>query len=536
MSAKYQALYRKWRPMTFDDVVGQEHITTTLKNELITEKIGHAYLFCGTRGTGKTSTAKIFSRAVNCENPVNGEPCNECETCRSILDGRIMDVYEMDAASNNGVEAIRNLREEVIYTPAGCKYKVYIIDEVHMLTIQAFNALLKTLEEPPAHALFILATTEPQKIPQTILSRCRRYDFRRISNDAIAARLKKIAAAENINATEDALELIAELGDGSMRDALSIIDRCSSFGGELRRANVSEIVGIVDESVLFSIADFAAEGKTAEAISELDGFLNAGKDPLTFFEDFIDHLRALLLCKECADPGRVIEKSPEMIGRYQKQAELFTPERLIYGITVMSEYHGRARSMSAPRVAAEIAVIKLIKPEYSSEFEALSARIDKLENIIRTGGAAARPLSNTGDQGAPAAAEKPKSDNKPEAYDKPDTAKKPQTAGSGWNLWPEVMDAVKKSSKKLFMCLHKSEAVRDGNVVTVRVATEFAYKTIATVNGLKYLSDLFSSIAGETLTAKVVFGEQTESGPGASIMDIVNKKEIYGDIIKVKGE
>lgn len=193
MSEKYQALYRKWRPMTFDDVVGQNHITETLKHELASEKIGHAYLFCGTRGTGKTTTAKIFSRAVNCENPKDGEPCNVCDTCKGIIDGRIMDVYEMDAASNNGVDAIRNLREEVIYTPAGCKYKVYIIDEVHMLTIQAFNALLKTLEEPPEHALFILATTEPQKIPQTILSRCQRYDFKRIGVDDIAGRLKKVA-------------------------------------------------------------------------------------------------------------------------------------------------------------------------------------------------------------------------------------------------------------------------------------------------------------------------------------------------------
>ena len=276
MSEKYQALYRKWRPMTFDDVVGQNHITETLKHELASEKIGHAYLFCGTRGTGKTTTAKIFSRAVNCENPKDGEPCNVCDTCKGIIDGRIMDVYEMDAASNNGVDAIRNLREEVIYTPAGCKYKVYIIDEVHMLTIQAFNALLKTLEEPPEHALFILATTEPQKIPQTILSRCQRYDFKRIGVDDIAGRLKKVAAAEGINATEDALELIAEIGDGSMRDALSVLDRCSAFGEELRRENVSEIVGIVDERVLFDITEDVISNNVSGAIAKLDGLFEYG--------------------------------------------------------------------------------------------------------------------------------------------------------------------------------------------------------------------------------------------------------------------
>ena len=353
MSEKYQALYRKWRPMTFDDVVGQNHITETLKHELASEKIGHAYLFCGTRGTGKTTTAKIFSRAVNCENPKDGEPCNVCDTCKGIIDGRIMDVYEMDAASNNGVDAIRNLREEVIYTPAGCKYKVYIIDEVHMLTIQAFNALLKTLEEPPEHALFILATTEPQKIPQTILSRCQRYDFKRIGVDDIAGRLKKVAAAEGINATEDALELIAEIGDGSMRDALSVLDRCSAFGEELRRENVSEIVGIVDERVLFDITEDVISNNVSGAIAKLDGLLNMGKDVLTFFEDYIEHLRSVLLCNECEKPEKVLEKSPEAIEKYKSQAEKLTATQLIYGITVLNEYHGRAKSMAIPRITAD---------------------------------------------------------------------------------------------------------------------------------------------------------------------------------------
>lgn len=534
MAAKYQALYRKWRPMTFDDVVGQKHITTTLRNELSSGKVGHAYLFCGTRGTGKTSTAKIFARAVNCESPIHGEPCNECGTCRAILEGRVMDVYEMDAASNNGVDAIRNLREEVIYTPAGCRYKVYIIDEVHMLTIQAFNALLKTLEEPPEHALFILATTEPHKIPQTILSRCQRYDFKRISADAIAARLKKIAAAENIKATEDALELIAELGDGSMRDALSILDRCSSFEGELRRADVSEIVGTAPEQTLFSIADKAASGDTAAAISELDAALNSGNDPLTFFEDFIDHLRSLLLCRECDDTNileNILEKSPELIEKYNKQSELFTPERLIYGITVLSEYHGRAKSMSSPKIAAEIALIKLIKPEYSNEFEALSARIDKLENTVRIGGAV--PPSNPVVLSNNDNSEKPRQAKIPTAR-----TEAPQTsAADEWSLWPEVMDAVKKSSKKLFMCLHKSVVTKNDNVITVKVATEYAYKTVATVKGLEYLSELISNISGEQLIAKVTYGEEESGGkPAASIMDIVNKREIYGDIIKVKGE
>ncbi len=535
MPEKYQALYRKWRPMTFDDVVGQQHITVTLKNEISSGKVGHAYLFCGTRGTGKTSTAKIFSRAVNCENPKDGEPCNECDTCRAIIDGRVMDVYEMDAASNNGVDAIRNLREEVIYTPAGCRYKVYIIDEVHMLTIQAFNALLKTLEEPPEHALFILATTEPQKIPRTILSRCQRYDFKRIGSDDIAARLKKIAKAENINATEDALELIAELGDGSMRDALSILDRCSSFDGELRRANVSEIVGIVDDRMLFDIAESIGAGNTSEAIARLDGLLDMGKDVLTFFEDFIEHLRSLLLCKECENPESIVDKSPELIEKYKAQSKLFTATQLIYGITVLSDYHGRAKSMSAPKIAAEIAVIKLVKPEYNNDIDALCARIEKLENIVKSGGAMPP-------QRAVEAESEPPWDNFEHARqagskDEPkQKSKHEQDSDLGWSLWPEVMNAIKQSSKKLFMYLHNSKVTKDGSTINVSVATKHAYDTVATVKGVQYLSELFSNISGETLTAKVCYGDETEDRSGASIMDIVNKKAQYGDIIKVKGE
>lgn len=538
MPEKYQALYRKWRPMTFDDVVGQEHITKTLKNELASGRLGHAYLFCGTRGTGKTSTAKIFSRAVNCENPQGGEPCNTCETCRGIIDGRIMDVYEMDAASNNGVDAVRSLREEVIYTPAGCKYKVYIIDEVHMLTIQAFNALLKTLEEPPEHALFILATTEPQKIPQTILSRCQRYDFKRIGSDQIARRLKKVAREEGIEATEDALELIAELGDGSMRDALSILDRCSAFGGELRRADVSEIVGIVDERALFEIGSAAFGGETSRAVAALDSLLNAGKNPLTFFEDFIDFLRALLLCKECENPGDILEKSPEAVEKLKETAEPITASRLIYGINILSEYHSRAKAMSSPKIAAEIGLIKLCKPEYSSEKEALVARIEKLEQQIKTGVAVSPPKAAMEKPKAERVEEAPPWDEPPEQPEVPQKPKSAAAESGSWSLWPEVLDAIKQSSKTLFMYLYKAEVTREGDNVNVRVKNKIAYEKTATVKGLEYLSELFSKMSGESLHAKITMDDGTSSAEntGPSIMDIVNKKQMYGDIIKIKGE
>lgn len=549
MSEKYQALYRKWRPMTFDDVVGQNHITETLKHELASEKIGHAYLFCGTRGTGKTTTAKIFSRAVNCENPKDGEPCNVCDTCKGIIDGRIMDVYEMDAASNNGVDAIRNLREEVIYTPAGCKYKVYIIDEVHMLTIQAFNALLKTLEEPPEHALFILATTEPQKIPQTILSRCQRYDFKRIGVDDIAGRLKKVAAAEAINATEDALELIAEIGDGSMRDALSVLDRCSAFGEELRRENVSEIVGIVDERVLFNITEDVISNNVSGAIAKLDGLLNMGKDVLTFFEDYIEHLRSVLLCNECEKPERVLEKSPEAIEKYKSQAERLTATQLIYGITVLNEYHGRAKSMAIPRIAAEVALIKFCKPKYSSEVDALNARIEKLEQLIGRGAAAVqlpeiKSEAVHHDKNPDAPPWNAQSENKDidssQKKEEPKPATSTEINNMAWDMWPEALEAIKQSSKRLYMYLYKAKVILNGDTVDIEVGLKSAYDSVATANGIDYLSELFSKVAGTNLRARVFMkGEHSkkeQTGSQASIMDIVNKKEQFGDIIKVKGE
>ena len=549
MSEKYQALYRKWRPMTFDDVVGQNHITETLKHELASEKIGHAYLFCGTRGTGKTTTAKIFSRAVNCENPKDGEPCNVCDTCKGIIDGRIMDVYEMDAASNNGVDAIRNLREEVIYTPAGCKYKVYIIDEVQMLTIQAFNALLKTLEEPPEHALFILATTEPQKIPQTILSRCQRYDFKRIGVDDIAGRLKKVAAAEGINATEDALELIAEIGDGSMRDALSVLDRCSAFGEELRRENVSEIVGIVDERVLFDITEDVISNNVSGAIAKLDGLLNMGKDVLTFFEDYIEHLRSVLLCNECEKPEKVLEKSPEAIEKYKSQAEKLTATQLIYGITVLNEYHGRAKSMAIPRIAAEVALIKFCKPKYSSEVDALNARIEKLEQLVGRGAAAVqlpeiKSEAVHHDKNPDAPPWNVQSENKDidssQKKEEPKSATSTEINNMAWDMWPEALEAIKQSSKRLYMYLYKAEVTLNGDTVDIEVGLKSAYDSVATANGIDYLSELFSKVAGTNLRARVFMkGEHSkkeQSGSQASIMDIVNKKEQFGDIIKVKGE
>src|SRR5690554_3529567 len=290
----YQALYRQYRPKTFDEVLGQEHITTTLKNQIQKGNIGHAYLFSGTKGTGKTSTAKIFSRAVNCLNPVEGNPCNECEICKGILDESIMDIIEMDAASNNSVDDIRELRDKVVYPPSRARYKIYIVDEVHMLSKGAFNALLKTLEEPPKHLIFILATTEMERLPQTILSRCQRFDFKRILNKDIVANMEKICSELNIPVEEKVLRLIARNSDGAMRDALSLLDQCISYKDkELTYEDAIKILGIADNSLLFKMCDSIIYNDMESSIKMVNHIIQEGKDISQFLKDTIHHYRNL---------------------------------------------------------------------------------------------------------------------------------------------------------------------------------------------------------------------------------------------------
>ena len=295
----YTALYRKFRPSTFDQVKGQDHIVQTLKNQINANRIGHAYLFCGTRGTGKTSVAKIFAKAVNCEHPVDGSPCNECETCRGITNGSAMNVIEIDAASNNGVDNIRQIRDEIQYSPSSGKYTVYIIDEVHMLSIGAFNALLKTLEEPPAYVIFILATTEPHKIPITILSRCQRYDFKRISIDTIAARLSELMEKESIEVEDKAIRYVAKAADGSMRDALSLLDQCIAFylGQKLTYDNVLDVLGAVDNEIFSRLTRSVIDSDVTTSLNILDEIIMQGREPGQFVNDFIWYLRNLMLIK-----------------------------------------------------------------------------------------------------------------------------------------------------------------------------------------------------------------------------------------------
>ena len=545
--SEYQALYRKWRPMRFDDIVGQKQVSDTLRGAISGGRVAHAYLFCGTRGTGKTSTAKIFSRAVNCESPIDGEPCNECDTCKGILNGSILDVYEMDAASNRGVENIREIRDEVIYTPVGCKNKVYIVDEVHMLTDVAFNALLKTLEEPPSHAIFILATTEPHKIPATVLSRCQRFDFKRIGIDDIASRINRITNAEGIDITPDAAELVAELGDGSMRDAISILDRCAAFGdGELTTTKISEIMGIVGVDKLFEIADAVAEDNSKAALVSADEILRNGGEPQTLLENLTNHFRSLLICKSTDKPAELLEKTEHAAERYSKQAEKYSVERILYSIKILGEYLSQAKWMSNPKIAVEMAAVKLCTPSYSTDTDALLARIEKLETMVSNlqhGAAispAPTPVAEKKEEELPPWDVDNTSEIQPEKNDeKPDVEKESvqEKISESWEFWTEALSEMKKESKTLFAFLSIAKAEKSGSDIEIEVGSKLTYDKIATPGGIDYLSKLFSRIGGESLGVKVyIKGEKPEKNDkaqGLSINDLAAKKDLFGDKIDI---
>lgn len=383
----YTALYRKFRPQEFEDVKGQEHIVTTLKNQIKADRIGHAYLFCGTRGTGKTTVAKIFAKAVNCEHPVDGSPCGECAICKAIADGSSMNVIEIDAASNNGVDNIRQIREEVTYRPTEGKYKVYIIDEVHMLSAGAFNALLKTLEEPPSYVIFILATTEAHKIPITILSRCQRYDFHRISIDTIAGRLMDLMKEEQVEVEEKAIRYVAKAGDGSMRDALSLLDQCIAFhlGETLTYDNVLEVLGAVDTEIFSQLLRQIINKDITGAIGTLDTLVDEGREMGQMVTDFTWYLRNLLLMQSSDDMEDVLDMSKEHIAALKEEAELIKPEVLMRYIRVFSELGNQVKYASQKRILIEIAIIKLCKPQMEKDYESVMDRLASLEAKIANG-------------------------------------------------------------------------------------------------------------------------------------------------------
>lgn len=390
----YTALYREWRPTRFEDVVGQEHITVTLKNQIKNNKIAHAYMLCGTRGTGKTTTAKLIAKTVNCTNLQDGEPCNECEMCKKISAGIAMDVTELDAASNNRVENIRELIDEVQYPPQEARYKVYIIDEVHMLSIGAVNAFLKTLEEPPSYVIFVLATTDPQKLPITILSRCQRYDFRRIKSTFIYNRLRKIVDDIGIYADDTSLKLIARICDGAMRDALSILDQVISMGGDqVEYEKVIDILGFVTNDSMIRIIDKVVERDIEGSIKEIDNIIDNGKDIYIFIKDLITHLRNVLLARISDNPEDILDLSKENIEIIKDQAQKIRVEEMMRYINILQEAEEQCKWSRQGRIFLELAIIKMIKIEYDTSNEIILSRLNKLEEKIASGNIAVNPAA-----------------------------------------------------------------------------------------------------------------------------------------------
>lgn len=381
----YQVLYRKWRPKTFSDVSGQEHITTTLLNELSTNRLNHAYLFTGSRGTGKTTCAKILAKAVNCLHPVNGNPCGECEICKGIDSGGILDVTEMDAASNRKIDDIRQIIDEVQFKPSKCKYRVYIIDEVHMLTTEAFNALLKTLEEPPEHAIFILATTEVHKLPQTILSRCQRFDFHRIPPRAIADRLLYVASQEGVTLSDGAALLAASVADGALRDALSLLDRCIAISSDIDEDVVRSAAGLARKTYLFELANCVINKNTAKALEIVNRLYGESKDMARLCDELLSHFRTLMLIKSVKNPRDIIIMADDEFEQAQVQSDYLSLADIVYYMDVLSRAYQNMGRGTGDRTELEMAVVKLSSAELDGTVEALTARVTALEKVVKKG-------------------------------------------------------------------------------------------------------------------------------------------------------
>ncbi len=381
----YRVLYRKWRPQTFDDVAGQEHITTTLKNELSAQRINHAYLFTGSRGTGKTTCAKILAKAVNCLDLQNGNPCGKCEICQGIDNGSILDIVEMDAASNRKIDDIRQIIDEVQFKPTKCKYRVYIVDEVHMLTTEAFNALLKTLEEPPKHVIFILATTEVHKLPQTILSRCQRFDFHRISPRKIADRLLYVAEQENVTLSDSAAMLMASVADGALRDGLSLLDRCIAMSSDIDENTVRSAAGLAQKTYLYDLAACVINKNTAKALDIIDRLYAESKDMARLCDELIAHFRALMMIKSVRNPQEILVMGDDEFQQAQIQSDYLSIADIVYYMDVLSRSYQRMGKGTGDRTEFEMAMVKLSSPELDSTFESLSKRITALEKAVKNG-------------------------------------------------------------------------------------------------------------------------------------------------------
>lgn len=504
----YIALYREWRPSVFEDVVEQEHVVKTLRHSISIGRIAHAYLFCGTRGTGKTTMAHIFSRAINCLNPNNGDPCNQCEICKEILSGSSTDVLEIDAASNNSVDNVREIRDEVVYAPSKAKYKVYIIDEVHMLSSGAFNALLKTLEEPPSHVVFILATTEPHKLPATVLSRCQRFDFRRISADSIVGRLNKIATANSISLDEDAARLIAKMSDGALRDAISLLDQCISVGkSEIAYNDVLSVIGIVNDTFMTSVADNILDRNTEKILYSVEQLVMDGKDITHFISDLVLYYRNLLICKISSNPEEIINMPKDTLQIMKHQSGRCSREETISIIRELSSLESSLKWAVNPRIMLEVTLVKLCNAPQAADGGVLE-RLAALENALKNG-AYLQATTPAARQPEKQLSDRHPSSEKPIEAAKSDISPKKSTAKYDYlENWNEVIDFLKSSGRmKLYTYLFGTKAVNLGDSgigIVFEASGSFGKAIVSKAENLEVLEEAASKILGHLTHVRCV--------------------------------
>ena len=543
----YTALYRKFRPDSFASVKGQDHIVKTLKNQIMADRIGHAYLFCGTRGTGKTSVAKILAKAVNCEHPVDGNPCGECETCKAIAAGTSMNVIEIDAASNNGVDNIREIREEVAYSPTTGKYKVYIIDEVHMLSIGAFNALLKTLEEPPSYVIFILATTEAHKIPITILSRCQRYDFKRISINTISSRLMELTEKENVEVEERAIRYIAKKADGSMRDALSLLDQCIAFylGQKLTYDHVLDVLGAVDTEVFSRFLREILKNDVAQVMKHLEELVMQGRELGQFVSDFTWYLRNLLLLKSSEELEEVLDVSSDNLVLLKEEAGMVREDTLIRFIRVFSELSGQMKFSGSKRVLLEVALIKLCRPQMETDEVSLLERIRMLEKKLESGMIAVRqtppgqrmqmPEPGTGEDAFFGGLDIPGGQDGASGMDALSFEEKaaPEDLQRVMSMWPSIVaQTTGRFKMTLISAVPKYNAAGEDNRLFVVFSDFMGERYANDPEAKKQLETIISGRLGKEVEVKMVLPDEEHLAPGrlAKINVSDGLSKIHADI------
>lgn len=498
----YRVLYRKWRPAVFTDVSGQEHITSTLQNEVSSGRLNHAYLFTGSRGTGKTTCAKILAKAVNCLNPQNGNPCGECEICKGIDDGSILDIVEMDAASNRKIDDIRQIIDEVQFKPAKCKYRVYIVDEVHMLTTEAFNALLKTLEEPPEHVIFILATTEVHKLPQTIRSRCQRFDFHRIPPKAIADRVEYVVSQENAEITESAALMLASVADGALRDALSLLDSCLAVSSHIDEEVVRNAAGLVSKTYLFELATAIINKNPTRSLEIIDRLYSESKDMARLCDELVEHFRALMLIKTIKNPRDILIMSDDEFEQSVTQSDYLSLADIVFYMDVLSRAYQRMGRGTGDRTELEMALVKLSATELDGTVEALTARVTALEKAVKRGITVnyAQPAQQSVQAEAAQSASvpntqteveepfaKPEPEHKKAPVAKPAPEVKPVAQRASVNLdelydnavpfarWVEVVDSLKSVSRSIAAAFAGSTAYESGNYLLIDTNNELAF-------------------------------------------------------------